>query len=79
MSKPIRATARVRITIEIGPDDTWGSDCTVEQIMKQAKESALGRLDKLMHGTLPRDRHPQEFRIVAAPEVTAVLVDGGEA
>ncbi len=44
MSKRIQARARVQVTFDILLPDTWGSECSVEQVQKQAAESALGVL-----------------------------------
>lgn len=44
MNNKIRARARARVTIEFLVEDVWGSDCPMDQIYKQARESALGRI-----------------------------------
>jgi len=35
-----QATAKVKLELELSLDDTWGDDCTVGQIHKQACDSA---------------------------------------
>ena len=65
----IKATARVRLTIDIPLTDTWGSDCAIDQIQKQAKEGALGMI---------RNSQFHELKlatIIGEPVVTAVLVE----
>lgn len=42
--KPIKAKARVQITVEIDAGAGWGGECDLEQVYKQAKESALQTL-----------------------------------
>ena len=39
MSKQIKAKARVQITVEIEAS-SWGEDCSIGQLYKQAAESA---------------------------------------
>jgi hypothetical protein len=36
----IKATAKVRVLLEIKISSTWGEDCTVKQVHKQAVDSA---------------------------------------
>lgn len=40
------ATARIQVTIEVDiiSGGSWGHDCTVEQVHKQALDGARGRL-----------------------------------
>lgn len=57
---------RVTVTLEIPISDNWGKDCTVEQIHKQAIDSALVKLNQIVsHGA----------RVVGDPLVTMILVD----
>lgn len=35
------ATARVRLVIDMPLSGSWGNDCTIDQVYKQARESAL--------------------------------------
>ena len=62
-----RAGATVTLTVEISNVGAWGSDCQLEQVYKQAAESAIGMLRTAM-----RDR---DFRIVGTPQVRTVIVD----
>lgn len=61
----LKATARVRVTVEIDLTQPWGKECTMYQIDKQAMEEAMEYLARIPHGRL---------RVVGPPEVTAVLV-----
>jgi hypothetical protein len=61
------ATARVQVTVEVDAGSSWGGDCTVEQIHKQAGEQAIS----LIHRHLNKERG---FQIVGQPHVLAVLV-----
>lgn len=66
----LRASAQVTVTLRIDVSDTWGADCTVEQIHKQAARSALGILDK-MRGSMA----PRPVALVGQPKVVAVFVE----
>lgn len=66
MSK-LTSRARVQVTIDVVVPDTWGADCPMDQIWKQARESALGVLERGMPRAL--------MQIVGTPKVTAVLVE----
>ena len=65
------ATARVRVTIEVGPFGSWGDDCSVGQVKDQAAEDA-GRLVL----SLCRDASKKgiTYRIMSKPVVTVVMV-----
>lgn len=74
----IEARARVRVTVEIEiPGGAWGSDCTIDQVYKQAKETAIGTLrqgliiDGLRQGNMAEAR----AMLIGDPYVTAVLAD----
>lgn len=43
-----KATARVRITVEVSADGSWGGDCTLEQVRKQAMDAAVQRLASVL-------------------------------
>lgn len=48
MSKPHARTttsAKVTITIELSSLGNWGPDCTIDQVYRQAREAAIGRLN----------------------------------
>jgi len=42
------ATAVVTVTLKINVTDTWGDDCTVGQVKKQALDSASGILHRAL-------------------------------
>lgn len=69
----VQASARVTLTVEISVDDTWGNDCRVDQIQRQAAESALGILRRMKE---PHRMSP--FKIIGDPKVTMILVDRAE-
>jgi hypothetical protein len=59
--------AQVKLTLEILISDNWGEECTVTEIHKQAKESAIQKLQELISG--------RAARIIGEPIVTLILVD----
>lgn len=63
----VNASARVRLTIDIPLTDSWGGDCPLEQVEKQAKDVALGMIRNSQFHEL------KMARIVGEPEVTAIL------
>lgn len=84
MSKPIKATARIRVTLEITPGDHWGSDTQIDQVMKQAKESAIDLMNRWFFDRRPLtdadlDRLHASVKLFGEPQVIAVLVEEGEA
>lgn len=76
----VTARARVQITVEILVDDSWGEDCPVSQIHRQAKESALGVLARMRHkpqfsqNPFPEPT-PLPFTVVGEAIVTTVLLE----
>lgn len=44
MEKRIQAKARVQMTVEVDAGAPWGADCSIEQMYKQAAESARTNL-----------------------------------
>ena len=42
----MKTTARVTVTLDIHLPDTWGAECTIDQITSQAKREALGMVRK---------------------------------
>lgn len=72
MIAKVSATARVSLTIEISVGDSWGEDCKMDQVYRQAADSAIGRLQrivsdaKVVHGGI---------RVIGEPKVTAILTE----
>jgi len=65
----INSRARVELTLEIYIRDNWSSDATVEQIYKQAAESAKVKLYELFRNIENRINGIGEIK------VTMILVD----
>lgn len=52
MSKPVIksttvATVSVTVRVHVG---SWGPDCTMDQVLRQAREGAINRVRNLIHG-----------------------------
>lgn len=50
MSKPRARTstgAKVTVTLELSNLGSWGPDCTTSQVYDQAREAAIGRLNRV--------------------------------
>jgi len=75
--KKIKATSRVTVTVEIDTGGSWGADCTVEQVQKQAADSARAALMKglvLDLNSMGKDTKTTA-RIVGEPKILAILVE----
>jgi hypothetical protein len=68
---PLRASARVSLTVEVTTSDCWGATCTIDQVRKQATEGAISRLARQLQGIAG-------LRIVGDPKVTTVIVTDAE-
>ncbi|NSX21871.1 hypothetical protein HTV13_18850 [Pseudomonas putida] len=72
MSKPHARTstgAKVTITIEMTNLGSWGPDCTLDQVYRQAREAAIGRLNNVFKD------HVATTRILGPVIVEAVTID----
>jgi len=54
--------ATVQVTIEVEASSTWGPECSMDQIVRQASESAIGQIRHSLH----------KYRIIGDPSVTTV-------
>jgi len=62
-------TAKVLVTIEVTCTDSWGAHCSLDQIERQAKESAIGMLSRQLH------QDARRVRIVDAPKVSMIITE----
>ena len=46
----MKTKAKVKLLLEIELYDVWETDCTLAQINKQAKDSAVERIDRVFKG-----------------------------
>jgi hypothetical protein len=76
--KRVQARARVQVTIEIDVPDRWGAECSVEQVQRQAAESALAEIRRAFR---PCEDHggvrftPMKTRLIDEPRVVTVLAE----
>ncbi len=74
MLKPVIAHARVRVTLDIEVSGSWGGDCDVDQIEKQAATEALGACRRgLVIDMMGNNPANLRATVVGTPEVEAVL------
>lgn len=69
-TKPVVRTttgATVKLTIQISNLGSWGPDCQIDQVYRQALREAEGRLNKLFVG--------QNIRIIGGASVQAITTD----
>lgn len=65
----IKTKARVRVLLEVSLSDIWGSDCLLDQVYKQSKDSAINIISQKIAGS------ERDIRIVTKPEVVAIIVE----
>ncbi|MBP1129356.1 hypothetical protein JOE25_000899 [Serratia sp. PL17] len=71
MAKPIVRTktgAKVTLTLELTNLGSWGPECQINQVYKQALDQAAGKLGRLLNGQ-------SDIRIVGRPVVQAITTD----
>ena len=61
------ATARVTVTLEIVVPSSWGKDCPVSQVYRQAAESAVSTIYHAIRASNIK------ATVVGKPEVTTVI------
>jgi hypothetical protein len=71
MAKPIVRTttcAKVTLTLELTNLGSWGPECQIDQVYRQALAQAVGRLGKAFQGL-------SNIRIVGRPAIQAITTD----
>ncbi|HAU4290982.1 TPA: hypothetical protein ACQVMA_003386 [Serratia marcescens] len=71
MVKPVVRTktgAKVTLTLELTNLGSWGPECQINQVYKQALDQAAGKLGRLLNGQ-------SDIRIVGRPIVQAITTD----
>lgn len=67
MAKSGISKGRVTVTVELDADGTWGFECKLDQIHKQATEEVLASLKTKLK--------EKNIRIVGEPKVLAILTE----
>lgn len=61
----VSSYATVQLTIEIRGLGSWGPECQIDQVHKQAKREALEKLARATKGT-------RDFRVIGEPVVSTI-------
>lgn len=69
MTDKIIAHAKVQVIIEVSNVGSWGGECSIDQVVKQAAESAIGRIRNL------KDSEARSFHIIGEPKVLMVWTE----
>jgi len=69
----VTARARVTVTIEMPVEDTWGDDCDIAQVQKQAKDTAFGYLSA--SPKIGSMLQIGQAKIIGEMKVVAILVE----
>lgn len=64
----VQASARVQVTIEVEAS-LWGGDCSIDQLYKQAGESAIGAIRNACQ------KSNQRFTLIGEPKVIGVITE----
>ncbi len=62
----MKTRAVVKVQIAVSLNDTWGEDCKIEQVFKQARISAINRVSKV----LSTDTN---IKIIVDPQVDTII------
>ena len=68
------ATAKVTLTVEVAVSSTWGDDCPISQIHKQAAEEAMNILRNHI-GRVPVSG-VSRITVLPGAKVEAIIVEG---
>ena len=72
MKDKITASARVQVTLNIEcRDGTWGPECSIGQLQKQAAESAITQLRNIF-----ARENVRNISIVGEPQITGIITQG---
>lgn len=71
MSARLKAKARIRLTIEVTLDDSWGSDCSIGQLHDQAAREALAKVSNKLCAT----PCPVRWCIIGTPVVSGIITE----
>ncbi len=66
------AHAIATLTVEIDCGSNWGTGTTMDQVYKQAREDALGKIRNM---SVKYDGHERAVRVVGEPVIKAVIAE----
>lgn len=70
MEKRIQAKARVQMTVEVDAGAPWGADCSIEQMYKQAAQSAR---ENLINALKPGEHG--RVTLVGEPKIIGIITE----
>jgi hypothetical protein len=70
MEKRTTASARVEVVIELPASGSWGTDCSIDQIYRQAGSETLNKLRQVI-----RAEFGPTAKVLGDPKVQAVVVN----
>lgn len=66
-------TAIVQLTLEVQVSSSWGGDCSMDQVFKQARDEAVGAINNALGEA--RQSLQNRIKIVGTPSVKAVAAE----
>lgn len=66
-------TATVQLTLEIKVNSSWGGDCSMDQVFKQARDEAVGAINNALGEA--RQSLQNRIKIVGTPSILAVAAE----
>lgn len=69
--RPVGASAIVTVTVEVRANSSWGPDCSVSQVHRQAAEEAVNSVRNALRHAGYSDR----MKVVGDPEIKTVIVE----
>lgn len=60
----IKARAQVQITVEITLNQPWPGDCPINQVHKEASETAMNYIDRLISDYRSHIRHVGRAKVI---------------
>lgn len=65
--------AVVQLTLEITVSSGWGGDCSLDQVFKQARDEAVGKINTAL--AAGRETLRNEIRIVGTPLIQSIIAE----
>ena len=70
----VSAHAVVTVTLEVDVDSSWGGDCAMDQVFKQAEDEALNSIRFLIQeANKQTPRCGRGIRVQGVPKITGII------
>lgn len=69
--RPVGASAVVTVTVQVRAQGSWGPDCSVAQVHRQAAEEAINSV----RNALRHAGYSARMQVVGEPEVKTTIVE----